>query len=237
MVYTLADFAENPEAQKALADSVFGSIEGKVDSKLVAAFSQVTLNLITFGAPWELYTPQSFKALDKPTAKALIEYSGGNESVYKEACEKGFVLHVNPNDISKISALIQGAPLVKVDAFQYDNTHGKVIKTGTYDTPLFSSQFLQCVYSKGTSSYYKLQDDVQKARLFQAGQSPKQPDILKGNGKVALLSLNNDTWVALPNAGKIPAYSLSFEQFQQVSGITPKPIEIGPKSRSFIVAI
>lgn len=231
MAYTLADFADNKEALEEITRAVFDPIAKQASPEVAAAFSQVAFNVMSFGAPWELYTAGQFRALDKGTAKNIIRYVGLPENVYQSACKEGFVLHMKPQDIAAACSFVQNAPEIKIGYFQYNQATGKAEKVKDVSVPVFSQAFLQAVYSKTASSFAKLQDDFAKA------SRNEKSDLLRGGRKVALLSLNTDSWVSLPNEGKIPAYSVSVDQFTQATGIQPTQLGIGPKSRSFIVQI
>lgn len=231
MAYTLADFAQDKAALEEITKAVFDPIAQQASPEVAAAFSQVAFNVMSFGAPWELYTAEQFRKLNKGVAKNLIRYMGSPESVYENACKRGFVLHMKPQDVAAACSFVQNAPEVKLGYFQYNPTTGKACKVKDVSVPIFSQVFLQAVYSKTLASFAKLQDDFAKAR------SNGKSDLLKGNRKVALLSLNTDSWVSLPNEGKVPAYSVSVDQFTQATGIQPTQLGIGPKSRSFIVQI
>ena len=231
MAYTLADFAQDKAALEEITKAVFDPVAQQASPEVAAAFSQVAFNVMSFGAPWELYTAEQFRKLNEGLAKNLIRYTGSPESVYEVACKKGFVLHMKPQDITAACSFVQNAPEIKLGYFQYNPATGKTCKVEDVSVPVFSQVFLQAVYSKTSASLAKLQDDFAKAR------STGKSDLLKGNRRVALLSLNDDSWVSLPNEGKVPAYSVSVDQFTQATGIQPTQLGIGPKSRSFIVQI
>lgn len=232
MAYALSDFKDNQAALEEIAKVVFDPIAQQASPEVAAAFSQVAFNVMSFGAPWELYTAEQFRNLNKGLAKSIIRYMGAPESVYEVACKRGFVLHMKPQDIAAACSFVQNAPEVKLGYFQFNPATGKAEKVKDVSVPMFSQTFLQAVYSRTSASYAKLQNDFAKV----CNNDPKS-DLLKGNRRVALLSLNNDSWVSLPNEGKIPAYSVSLEQFSQATGIQPTQLGIGPKSRSFIVQI
>ena len=251
----LDEFVQNEKAVRGLWNEVVRAFEQyNVPQYAGMAFFEVMPNILTKGASWAIYSPNTIKNLsagagNQEKLESIFRYTlisrgeepsdAALERELKSACDSGYVLDFSDEDINKFAGIFSqfgGLPTVRVRTYQYNEQTGKVTDDGGKDYSMFSAEFFQAMSTKRIANSYVIYNDYAKSYAASAeGKDPTKKGIMKGKGYFALYSLNTRNEVTLADGTRIPGYALNENDYMSIFQVNNiQPVEIGPQSRSVI---
>lgn len=189
-------------------------------------------NLMSWGAPWELYTGDKFRALSKSMQQSIADHLKQDVRTLQVS---GAIITVPLARVEEIAGRIQGMPTLRYQTYAFNPNTAKIEKTQLVEAPIFSRTMIGAVVSKVKASQAKFRADIQSGAL-----ASESVIAFYNLNTTPFAQVTSDTLRSLGIQGdnlKVPAYTIDFATAGSIVNMNPKAMAIAPNGRSVFVRL